>query len=308
MVSRRRVAVASTVRRQHKAQAARSLRNPACRRRAAQMEALHEPWGDDAVSEDLSWGGAPALAAAETADTASSADAARRTIDLGTTVRGAKVRTARGDAQGCIAENDARLRACVPRAGRAVCRLHAPAARMHAACPAVLSAARALPPRCCESGGARPARGTAWRAPRRAHHHIHPRQRQRRGAPPGADGARGRVAAEWAVQAGRGLGRAHRAQQARCGQGRARVCVCGRVWVVGCCTRCCVGCAAAGGMHAQLCACVGLGATMLLRSQVLCSAARRAPPWHCRAANSPARSLCAPGAAGLAVAAGGAAA
>ncbi len=59
-----------------------------------QMNVLHEPWGDDAISEPASWGCPPALAAAEAADaladTAASGGPSQHT-DLGVTHRGPKV-------------------------------------------------------------------------------------------------------------------------------------------------------------------------------------------------------------------------
>jgi hypothetical protein len=78
-----------------------------------QMNALHEPWNDDALSEDLSWGAAPALAQSSDAlaDTAASGGAAAaaaglpggmptglaalgpgQELDLGVSYRGPKVR------------------------------------------------------------------------------------------------------------------------------------------------------------------------------------------------------------------------
>jgi hypothetical protein len=76
------------------------------------MNALHEPWNDDALSEDLSWGAAPALANSSEAlaDTAASGGAAAaagmqggmpsglaalgpgQELDLGVSYRGLKVR------------------------------------------------------------------------------------------------------------------------------------------------------------------------------------------------------------------------
>ena len=73
---------------------------------APQMNALHEPWADGALSEDLSWGAAPALAQSSEAlaDTAASGGAAAampaglaalapgQELDLGLSYRGPKVR------------------------------------------------------------------------------------------------------------------------------------------------------------------------------------------------------------------------